>query len=208
VIHRDLKPANVMLGKYGETLVVDWGLAKVLGQAAAEVSEGLVGSGESGLTQAGRALGTPAYMSPEQAAGRLDQVGPRSDVYSLGATLYCLLTGQAPFTETDVAAVLGRVQKGDFAPPRQVKPGVPAALEAVCLKAMALAPEDRYATPRELAEEVEQWLADEPVTAHREPWRVRAGRWGRRHPAVVAGTTALLLAALAAVSIGGLLLGR
>jgi serine/threonine-protein kinase len=119
VLHRDLKPGNVMLGKYGETLVVDWGLAKVLGQADVEVSEGLpVSSADSALTQAGRALGTPAYMSPEQAAGRLDQLGPRSDVYSLGATLYCVLTGQAPFPSGDAGEVLGKVQRGDYPRPR------------------------------------------------------------------------------------------
>src|SRR5260370_4002580 len=102
-------------GKYGERLVVAWGLAKVLGMADVEATEGaLVRSGDSALTQTGKALGTPAYMSPEQAAGRLDQLGPRSDVYSLGATLYSVLTGQAPFAEADVGAVLQKVQKGDF----------------------------------------------------------------------------------------------
>src|SRR5205807_7941744 len=126
-LHRDLKPGNIMLGKYGETRVVDWGLAKVLGKAEVEATEGaLARSGDSTLTQTGKALGTPAYMSPEQAAGRLDQLGPHSDTYSLGATLYCLLTGQAPFVETDVGPVLQKVQRGDFPPPRQVKPEVSA----------------------------------------------------------------------------------
>jgi serine/threonine-protein kinase len=152
VLHRDLKPGNVMLGKYGETLVVDWGLAKVLGQADVEVSEGLLASSaDSALTQAGRALGTPAYMSPEQAAGRLDQLGPRSDVYSLGATLYCLLTGQAPFPSGDVGEVLGKVQRGDFPRPRELDRGIHPALEAVCRKAMALRPEDRYPPPSRTA---------------------------------------------------------
>src|SRR5439155_25435901 len=106
VLHRDLKPGNVLLGKYGGTLVVDWGLAKLLGQSDIEATEtALVSSGDSALTQAGRALGTPAFMSPEQAAGRLEDLGPRSDVYSLGATLYCLLTGRAPFAEGDVGTV-------------------------------------------------------------------------------------------------------
>ena len=122
----------------------------------------------SSETVAGTALGTPAYMSPEQAAGRLDQLGPASDVYSLGATLYCLLTGQPPL-EGDVGEVLRRAQRGEFPPPRQVNPSVPAALEAVCLKAMAMKPEDRYASPRALADDVERWLADEPVSAYREP---------------------------------------
>ena len=103
VIHRDLKPANILLGPYGETLVVDWGLAKVVGRGEAAAQAGAAeatlqpGSGSgSSETLPGTALGTPAYMSPEQAEGRLEQVGPLSDVYSLGATLYCLLTGKPP----------------------------------------------------------------------------------------------------------------
>jgi serine/threonine protein kinase len=119
VLHRDLKPGNVMLGKYGETLIIDWGLAKALGQRAGRVSE-VPDNGpdertlrpESGSdligTQMGSAIGTPAYMSPEQAAGRLDLLGPASDVYSLGASLYALLTGQAPFPERDKVEVLDR----------------------------------------------------------------------------------------------------
>src|SRR5262249_3359697 len=101
ILHRDLKPANVMLGRYGETLVVDWGLAKAVGRPdrAPNGDEPTLrpSSGEGQATQLGAALGTPAFMSPEQAAGRLDLLGPASDIYSLGATLYCLLTGRAPF---------------------------------------------------------------------------------------------------------------
>jgi formylglycine-generating enzyme required for sulfatase activity/serine/threonine protein kinase len=210
VIHRDIKPDNVMLGKFGETLVVDWGLAKVVGHADVEATTEsvLISSGDSALTQAGQALGTPAFMSPEQAAGRLDRLGPATDTYSLGATLYCLLTGKVSFSDNDVGVVLAKVQKGDFKPPRHVNARIPPALEAVCLKAMALKPEDRYASPRELAGEIERFLADEPVSAYREPFRVRAGRWARRHPAVVAGSTALVFTVLLAVTIGGLLLGR
>ena len=148
---------------------------------------------------AGTAVGTPQYMSPEQAAGRLDLLGPASDVYSLGATLYCLLTGQAPFTDRDVGEVLQKVQRGDFPPPRSVPTGrswkINRALEAICLKAMQLKPEDRYASVRELADDVEHWLADEPVSAWPEPWTARASRWVRRHrAAVTAGSVALLLA--------------
>src|SRR5262249_51460854 len=151
VLHRDLKPGNVMLGPYGETLIVDWGVAKAVGRG-----EGPAGPGEGTLwpasaggsapTQVGSALGTPQYMSPEQAAGRLDELGPPSDVYSLGATLYHLLTGQAPFPGADVAAALQAVQRGDFPPPRQVKKDVPPALEAVFLPAMALKPPEPYPT--------------------------------------------------------------
>ena len=140
-------------------------------------------------------MGTPAYMSPEQAAGDLDRLGPRSDVYSLGATLYCLLTGKPPFEGDDLGAVLRAVGKGDFPPPRQLDPAIDRALEAVCLKAMALKPEDRYATSRALADDVERWAADEPVTAWREPFGRRARRWARRNrTAVTAAAAALLMA--------------
>jgi serine/threonine protein kinase len=159
VLHRDLKPGNIMLGPYGETLVVDWGLAKPVGRR-----EGGEGTGEATLrppsacdtpeTAMGAAIGTAAFMSPEQAAGRLDELGPASDVYSLGATLYCLLTGRAPFTDKDRGLVLRRVQAGDFPPPRRVQPEVPRALEAICLKAMARLQSDRYPSPRALADDI------------------------------------------------------
>jgi serine/threonine protein kinase len=201
VLHRDLKPGNVMLGKYGETLVVDWGLAKAAGQkddATAAGSEAMQPRSGSDVTptQHGSALGTPAYMSPEQAAGRLDKLGTASDVYSLGATLYTILTGQPPVTGADVGEVLRKVQRGEIAPAGQVKPGAPAALDAISRKAMSLEPGDRYASALELAADVEHWLADEPVAAWREPWSVRAGRWVRRHQPLVAGAAALFLAAM------------
>ena len=104
VIHRDIKPANIILGKHGETLVVDWGLAKAVGRADPSAGEQTIAPSSSGSSETlpGSALGTPAYMSPEQAGGDLDRLGPRSDVYSLGATLYCLLTGQPPFEGDDI----------------------------------------------------------------------------------------------------------
>ena len=132
VLHRDLKPGNIMLGQYGETLVVDWGLAKVDrparggGRMPKRTLRPASASG-SRETMPGSAIGTPAYMSPEQAAGRLDQLGPASDVYSLGATLYCLLTGQAPFDGPGRAgASCRRCSAGEFPPPRQVNAGGPA----------------------------------------------------------------------------------
>jgi tetratricopeptide (TPR) repeat protein/tRNA A-37 threonylcarbamoyl transferase component Bud32 len=197
VLHRDLKPDNVMLGKYGETLVVDWGLAKAVGDAdhLPEALAPRLMNPEVG-TLAGSALGTPAYMSPEQAAGELDRLGPASDVYGLGATLYALLTSKAPVEGVDVEDVLSKVKNGDLIPPRQVVPTTPAALDAVCRKAMALRPQDRYPGASELAVEVERWLADEPVQAYREPWAARAGRWVRRHRQLVTGAAALLLAAV------------
>ena len=213
VLHRDLKPSNIMLGEFGETLVVDWGLAKVL--ATAEQDEAGVGStapwplprsgADSELTRTGQALGTPAYMSPEQAAGRLDQLGPASDIYSLGATLYHLLTGQAPFGKSAVGEVLQQVQRGDFPPPRHVNRQVPAALEAICLRAMALQPQDRYASVKALAGDVEHWLADEAVTAHAEAWPARLGRWARHHRGLVGSVAAVVVVGLTVVIAGWLL---
>jgi serine/threonine-protein kinase len=202
VLHRDLKPGNVIIGRYGETLVVDWGLAKPLGHAeppGRAEERTLVPSSGSGTagTLPGSALGTPPYMSPEQAAGDIEHLGPRSDVYSLGATLYCLLTGRVPFEGDDPGAILRGVQAGDFPAPRAVDPRIDRALEAVCLKAMARKPEDRYATPKALAEDVERWKADEPVTAWREPWARRTRRWVRRHRTLVTAAAAVLVMALA-----------
>jgi WD40 repeat protein/serine/threonine protein kinase len=174
VVHRDLKPDNIMLGRFGETLVVDWGLAKSIASpdpattgndpAASDAPDG----DDSSLTRPGSALGTPQYMSPEQAAGELDRVGPASDVYSLGATLYCLLVGHGPFDSGDVAEVLQRVRRGIFPSPRRLRRSIDAALEAACLKAMSVRPEDRHATPTALAEEIEAWLADVRYRAEQE----------------------------------------
>ncbi|MBA4068121.1 MAG: hypothetical protein C0501_31355, partial [Isosphaera sp.] len=222
IVHRDLKPANVMVGAFGETLVVDWGLAKEVGAAddpaaaadAPAVASGTVDGGgaetdgETGAaadagTRAGAVVGTPAYMPPEQAAGRGDEVGPASDVYALGATLYHLLTGRAPVTGgTDRAEVLGRVQRGEFPRPREVKGDVPKALEAVCLKAMAARPADRYASAGALAEDVDRWLADDPVGAYRDPWTKRVARWAKRHRVLVNSLLAAVLIGAVAFGVG------
>jgi serine/threonine protein kinase/tetratricopeptide (TPR) repeat protein len=209
VLHRDLKPGNIMLGEYGETLVVDWGLAKPVGhhlEPAAPAGMEQTLRPESGSdvqpTILGSRVGTPAYMPPEQAAGRLDELGPPSDVYSLGATLYVLLTGRAPFTERDLPTVLCQVEQGEFPRPRQIDARIDPALEAVCLKAMARRPGDRYASPRALAEEIEHWLADEPVSAYPEPWSVRVGRWARRHRLQVATALGILATATAGLAAG------
>jgi serine/threonine protein kinase/Tfp pilus assembly protein PilF len=202
VLHRDLKPANVMLGDYGETLVVDWGLARVLRDKSRMTSDErpLLDSSlithHSSLTQQGSALGTPAYMSPEQAEGDIDQVGAASDIYSLGATLYCLLTGRPPFVQgpdEGVGEVLQRVQRGEFAPPSQVNRHTPKSLEAVCLKAMALKPNNRYANAVDLAADIEHWLADEPVSCRRDPWMARLARGIRRRPRATATAVSLMV---------------
>jgi WD40 repeat protein/tRNA A-37 threonylcarbamoyl transferase component Bud32 len=201
VLHRDLKPGNVMVGRYGETLVVDWGLAKVIGQPEAGGFAGAGGAhpritGSGSATLPGSVLGTPAYMSPEQAEGRLSDLGPASDVYSLGATLFALLAGKAPFEDGD----LSRVAAGDFAPPRCVNPAVPPPLDAVCMKAMRRLPADRYTSASALAAEIERWMADEPVDAAPEGLSLRLARWTRKHRSgVQAGAAALMAVAIVAV---------
>ncbi|MEM6469495.1 MAG: protein kinase [Planctomycetota bacterium] len=213
ILHRDVKPGNIMLGKYGETLVVDWGLAKPIGKdrSHGDPDEPTLrpqsGSGSS-PTQMGAAIGTPPYMSPEQASGRLDQLGVTSDVYSLGATLYCLLTGKPPFTDPDVATVLRKVQKGDFLPPRKIRSEVPVALEAICMKAMSKHHKDRYASPLVLAEDIEKWLADEPVSAWRDSLPVRVGRWAKKYRSQVAGVVAFLATAVPLLVVASLLLNE
>jgi WD40 repeat protein/tetratricopeptide (TPR) repeat protein/tRNA A-37 threonylcarbamoyl transferase component Bud32 len=205
VLHRDLKPGNIMLGKFGETLVVDWGLAKAVGQEdlaepGSERTLALESGSEVKSTEMGERVGTPAFMSPEQAAGRLDELCPASDVYSLGATLYCLLTGKPPFSDDDLAVLLRAVEQGDFPPPRAVNPQIDRALDAICRKAMALKPEDRYASPHALADDIEHWMADEPVAARPESWAQRMPRWMRRHRTWArAGAAALLLVTVVSI---------
>jgi eukaryotic-like serine/threonine-protein kinase len=199
VLHRDLKPDNVMLGKYGETLIVDWGLAKIgnqLEEALQAESVFITPSGDSNpQTQMGTIFGTLEYASPEQADGRLDRIGPTSDVYSLGATLYSVLTGQPPVPKLSPEQMLQRVRTGDFSPPRELNADTPRALEAICLKAMSLKPIDRYPSATALASDLELWLAGEPVSAYPEPLQDRATRFARRHrTAVAAGLVGLMTA--------------
>jgi serine/threonine protein kinase len=200
VLHRDLKPANIMLGPFGETLVLDWGLAKSFAQPES--------SGEdSPASQAGTrtgtlmsvSAGTPGFMSPEQQAGEGTEVGPASDIYNLGATLYYLLTGRPalrlpgrPTQPTSPEKILPE----DFPPPRKIKPGVHTDLEAVCLRALARRPEDRYGSAIALAADIEHWLADEPVSARPEPWREHFRRYVKRHRVLAAGVAATILVAL------------
>lgn len=205
VVHRDLKPSNIMVGKYGETLVVDWGLAKAAGKEDLAARGGLscepVLQPRSGSTAEptamGKALGTPAYMSPEQAAGRIDLVGVRSDVYSLGATLYEILTGRAPVQGDSVDELLRRAERGDFPPPMAVKPGVRRCLQSICLKAMAREPAGRYPSAALLAADLERWLADEPIAAHRDRLPERVDRLLWRHRAwAQAGAIGIVIVAI------------
>jgi serine/threonine-protein kinase len=204
VLHRDLKPQNIALGDFGEVLVLDWGLAKVVGKpeeptSLLPVSVGQIDSREE--TRQGQVLGTPAYMAPEQAEGRLELMDQRSDVYGLGAVLYQILTGEPPFGGSDTPEVLKHVVQEPLVPPRQRVAATPLALQAVCLKALAKEREARYGSAGELAREVERFLADEPVAAFREPWSARLGRWARHHRPLVAAVLALLLTSTVALAV-------
>lgn len=215
VLHRDLKPGNIMLGKYGETLVVDWGLARaashVAGEAVAASSTDephLHPRCDAAPTQMGQIVGTPQYMSPEQAAGQLDRLGPATDIYSLGATLYSILTGKPPVNGEKPFQILEAVKEGRISPPRQINPSLPRPLEAICLRALALPPEGRYATAGALAEDIEQWLADEPVAAYHEPVIARVRRTLRKRPMITGSIMATLLVGFIAFGIGYGMLGQ
>lgn len=209
IIHRDLKPGNIMLGPFGETLVLDWGLAKRLESSDApmislderELAEQL-GLADSIVDESveGYAKGSPAFMSPEQARGEWSKVGPASDIYSLGSTLYSLLTGKRAYQATSAREIIGKVKRGVFPLPRQANRDTAKPLQAICVKAMSLQPEDRYASARDLAADLERWLADEPVSAWSEPFGVRARRWIKRNRTWVT-------AAAAALVIGTVVLG-
>jgi serine/threonine protein kinase/Flp pilus assembly protein TadD len=292
VLHRDLKPLNVMVGEFGETLVLDWGLAKLMdligehsissnrsrqltpddqqfandgeseiatiltddsrnldannGPAAGlppshsslevtqintlkaspttkqepekavtkiggnktyntstsmatgqrPVQTGLRSAGSE--TQMGQVMGTPAYMSPEQALGQIDELDARTDIYSLGAILYKLLSNQQPVGRGKVQEVLDKVIAGAIPPVRMLDPTIPKPLEAICLKAMSKDRMARYPKALDLAADVEAWLADQPVSAYPDPWQVRVRRWAKRHRTLITSSTATLLVLLGA----------
>jgi serine/threonine protein kinase/tetratricopeptide (TPR) repeat protein len=204
VLHRDIKPSNIMVGPYGETLVVDWGLAKLLDGSAeesmtADLARALADSTGSTPTQVGGTVGTPQYMSPEQAKGKLDGIGTRTDVYLLGATLYQILTGQPPHQEDSLSRLLKRISQGILTRPREIQPDVAPALESICLKAMATDPADRYIDPNQVAEDVNRWMADQPVSVHHDSASVRINRWMRIHRTA----TSTIAVSMLLLAIGG-----
>ena len=182
VLHRDLKPSNILIDHQQQPRVTDFGLARRIDAA-------------SSLTGTGQILGTPGYMPPEQAAGHCTEWNPASDVYGLGAVLYCVLTGRPPYRGGSVLETLQQVLEQDPVPPRQVEPGIPRDLETVCLKCLDRSPGRRYQTARELADELERILAGQPVLARPTPAWERLWRTARRHAAL----TALIVVSLVAV---------
>lgn len=158
VIHRDLKGENVILGDYGEVHVLDWGLAKLLTEPNDEpTGQQLQFDSDVQLTMDGQALGTPAYMAPEQAEGKLEFIDQRTDIYGLGAILYEILAGRPPFTGSNLAEILMKIRTEEPIRPTRLSPEAPKNLEAVCLRAMAKKPADRYQSASELASVVQHW---------------------------------------------------
>ena len=186
VIHRDLKPGNILLDPSGQPRVTDFGLARRA-------------DGDSSLTQAGQVMGTPSYMPPEQAEGKNDLVGPAADVYSLGATLYCLLTGRPPFQAASVVDTLRQDVEREPVAPHELNPAVDRDLDTSCVKYLQKRPDRRYASAAALGDDLQRFLDHVPISARPVGSIEKAARWCRRNP-VVAGSLAAVVAAFVLVS--------
>lgn len=213
VIHRDLKPSNIMLGVHGEVVVVDWGLAKVTGTPLVPSEYGFEGvikldADANSLTATGARVGTIEYMPPEHANSDQVCAHPAADIFSLGATLYHLLTGKAPYAQGDSQSRLKNAQSGSFSKPRELNYRIPQPLEAITLKAMAIAPDDRYQSALELANDLKNWLAGGTIAAWDESTLSRMLRWHQSQSRLTQFVSLALPLALLVASLALLIAGR
>jgi serine/threonine protein kinase len=181
-LHRDLKPSNILLDAQDQPYVTDFGLARRV-------------DGESGLTRTGMIVGTPSYMAPEQASGQRGVLTATADVYSLGAILYELLTGQPPFRAATMMETLVQVMEQEPTPPGRLRPGVPRDLELICLKCLEKAPAARYLSAAALADDLDQFLRGEDIASRQASTPLRLRRWARREPALAFRLAALVVTA-------------
>jgi serine/threonine protein kinase len=194
VIHRDIKPANLMLDAAGRLWITDFGLARL--------------HDDTGLTMTGDLLGTLRYMSPEQALAKRGYLDHRTDIYSLGATLYELLTLRSAIDGQDRQEVLRKIAQEEPIAPRKLDPAIPRELETIVLKAMNKEPQSRYAAAQELADDLRRFLDDKPIAARRPTLLERVGKWSRRHTHAVVSLISVLVLALVGLTVGATLLGR
>jgi serine/threonine-protein kinase len=188
IVHRDLKPSNVLLTGDGAAKLSDFGLARRM-------------AGDATMTEVAAHVGTPSYMSPEQALGNVSAIGPRTDVYGLGALLYELLTGRPPFRAESAAETERQLISKEPAPPSRLNAKVPRDLETICLKCLRKEPQDRYASAAELADDLRRFLERRPIHARPLGWLGRASRWARREPAAAALVATMLV--MGGVAVGG-----
>ena len=198
VVHRDLKPENIAVGEFGEVIVLDWGLAKLLEEPDEFTGNAPLGTlQDAGQTIQGRVMGTPNYMPPEQARGEIDSIDTRADIYSLGAILFHILAGSPPRQKNpeNLEQLIAQVAAGQIPTLRERDRRTPRELDAICSHAMNTDPADRYQTVAALSDDLKHWLVDEPVSVCPDPWPKKAARWARNHKAAV--TTAVSVAMIA-----------